>query len=868
MVLVFALILLGFLLGVAAVVAAEALGFLWVIKRLQSKISKDQAKIASKTQLGSAQSDHPQQQLLKKEVAFWFPMGVVWVLEPDKVSKFWVEKQSSKELKRKKEVLEVTPVRKYGKINGQSLVLTDADGFHTTIQLKGCLVEAVSATSLPSKKWAKKFPIKVEAKTSVIYHGSKTFCIYLETACEKEAWCKALRLASSDNKEKHEWFAQLQEEFHSYLTSLNTEYHSLVKPSVGSSAETIEKASKPDGSSSKVRQFLKKLTKKSSRVGVENKSAWTSLSGREERKNTEKLRACQDAVLATGLMKSAAAANHLKSPLLDNSAPSSSTLPHSGSQSQFSVCSDADEKLGTDEGTLCWNLLVSRLFFDVKGNVRMKKSIQERIQRTLANMRTPSYVGEVICTDINMGNVPPCIIRMRVLPMEMSEVCALEFDIEYSGGALLEIETRLEVRELEHERGTEDSNPESSNVGAVPSDLLEGFEYLGEQLNLAEGMNDLLEPKGDDMSKSFKHSTSSSTQGSRWKSMLNSVAKQVSQDMISDLEETEYPIIMCNQYYLSISRSIRRIMLCSPFLPWLIHNSVPLQIIAVEFRTAWVLMVPLSLAIRIASLKGTLRLQIKPPPSDQLWFGFTFMPDIDFSLESFVGEHKITNSHIALFLVNRLKAAIRETLVLPNCESICIPWMLAEKDDWVPRNVAPFIWIHPESGNEISTSVDTNNQPCGGLKASARTLSGDGPELKQHKPPKCTKSSQEPARKSDSVALPPISSSSVTLRSSKSSEELTRPLLENDKPQETRDLQELRTTSLQNDNTNEASEEKMGDISVSESPPRNVVMDKQYSSIEQDDSRPRKIGKRERILDLKKRMSEKLEERVGTLLRR
>ncbi|KAH1233944.1 Testis-expressed protein 2 [Glycine max] len=786
MVLVFALILLGFLLGVAAVVAAEALGFLWVIKRLQSKISKDQAKIASKTQLGSAQSDRPQQQLLKKE-------GVVWVLEPDKVSKFWVEKQSSKELKRKKEVLEVTPVRKYGKINGQSLVLTDADGFHTTIQLKGCLVEA--------------FPIKVEAKTSVIYHGSKTFCIYLETACEKEAWCKALRLASSDNKEKHEWFAQLQEEFHSYLTSLNTEYLSLVKPSVGSSAETIEKASKPDGSSSKVRQFLKKLTKKSSRVGVENKSAWTSLSGREERKNTEKLRACQDAVLATGLMKSAAAANHLKSPLLDNSTPSSSTLPHSGSQSQFSVCSDADEKLGTDEGTLCWNLLVSRLFFDVKGNVRMKKSIQERIQRTLANMRTPSYVGEVICTDINMGNVPPCIIRMRVLPMEMSEVCALEFDIEYSGGALLEIETRLEVRELEHERGTEDSNPESSNVGAVPSDLLEGFEYLGEQLNLAEGMNDLLEPKGDDMSKSFKHSTSSSTQGSRWKSMLNSVAKQVSQ-------------------------------------------------------------VPLSLAIRIASLKGTLRLQIKPPPSDQLWFGFTFMPDIDFSLESFVGEHKITNSHIALFLVNRLKAAIRETLVLPNCESICIPWMLAEKDDWVPRSVAPFIWIHPESGNEISTSVDTNNQPCGGLKASARTLSGDGPELKQHKPPKCTKSSQEPARKSDSVALPPISSSSVTLRSSKSSEELTRPLLENDKPQETRDLQELRTTSLQNDNTNEASEEKMGDISVSESPPRNVVMDKQYSSIEQDDSRPRKIGKRERILDLKKRMSEKLEERVGTLLRR
>ncbi|XP_027358420.1 uncharacterized protein LOC113867350 isoform X1 [Abrus precatorius] len=786
MVLVFALILFGFLLGVVVVVAAQALGVLWILKRLRSKINKDRAKISSKAQLGNAQFD-AHNQLLKKE-------GVVWVLEPDKVSKLWSEKQS-KEQKRKKELLEVSPVRKYGKINCHSLVITEPDGFQTTIQLKGCLVVAVSATRLPSKKWAKKFPIKVEAKTSVIYRGSKTLYIYLETSSEKESWCKALRLASCDKKEKLEWFARLQEEFHSYLTSLNTEYHSYMKPSIGSSTEAIEKASKADSGSSKVRQFLRKLTKKSSRVGVDNKSAWTSLSGREERKNTEKLRACQDAVFATGLMKSAST-THPKSSMLDNAPPLSSTLSHSRSQSHASVSSDADadEKNGIDEGTLCWNLLVSRLFFDVKGNVQIRKSIQERIQRTLSNMRTPSYVGEVICTDINMGNVPPCIIGMRVLPMEMSEVCALEVDIEYSGSAILEIETRLEVRELELQRETEDSNPESSNVEAVQSDLLEGFKYFGEELNLAEGMDDLPEPKGDDVSKSFKHSTSSSTQGSRWKSMLNSVAKQVSQ-------------------------------------------------------------VPLSLAIRVASLRGTLRLQIKPPPSDHLWFSFTFMPDIDFNLESSVGEHKITNSHIAFFLVNRLKAAIRETLVFPNCESICISWMQAEKDDWVPRNIAPFIWIHQESGNETSTSVDASNQPSGGLKASSRT-SSDGSEIKLPK----LKSSQEPARKSDSLALPLSSSSTLTLRSSKSLEELTTPLLENEKPQGSRDLKELRTPSIQNNNTHEASEEVV-DIAGSESPSRNVVMDKQYSSMEQDDSRPRKIGRREKMLDLKKRMSEKFEEK-------
>jgi len=73
MIIVFALILLGFILGVVVVVAAEALGLLWVVKRLDRRISRDQAKIASKTQLDGSQSDS-NQQLLKKEVTFWFPM--------------------------------------------------------------------------------------------------------------------------------------------------------------------------------------------------------------------------------------------------------------------------------------------------------------------------------------------------------------------------------------------------------------------------------------------------------------------------------------------------------------------------------------------------------------------------------------------------------------------------------------------------------------------------------------------------------------------------------------------------------------------------------------------------------------------------
>lgn len=79
--------------------------------------------------------------------------GTVWVLEPEKLAKLTPEK-GIKEQKKKREVLEVYPVRKYAKIVDRVLSLSsDSSDSCVKILLKGCTIEAVSATSLPSKKW-------------------------------------------------------------------------------------------------------------------------------------------------------------------------------------------------------------------------------------------------------------------------------------------------------------------------------------------------------------------------------------------------------------------------------------------------------------------------------------------------------------------------------------------------------------------------------------------------------------------------------------------------------------------------------------------------------------------------------------------
>ncbi|RYR06949.1 hypothetical protein Ahy_B05g074264 [Arachis hypogaea] len=75
--------------------------------------------------------------------------------------------------------------------------------------------------------------------------------------------------------------------------------------------------------------------------------------------------------------------------------------------------------------------------------------------------------------------------------------------------------------------------------------------------------------------------------------------------------------------------------------------------------------------------------------------------------------------------------------------------------------------------------------------------------------------------------------------------------------QETEDLKELPASSIENENRDETWEEKTEGITVYQPQTLySLLMDKQVSPSEQ-----KKIGKREKMFDLRKRMSEKLEEK-------
>lgn len=357
---------------------------------------------------------------------------MVWILELDEGLKNWMKEKLPKEQKRKKDFLEIHPLRKFARIKDHKLILSDADGTQTIVSLKGCSIEAVSGSDLPTRKWyrhfvydlffymlkqgnseilvesgpwikyhsqlsflvfillssrtsyailtreymkfdcsfafsifylflrAKRFPIKVESKISpALYKGNQVFYIYLETSWEKESWCKALRIAACENQERFIWYStKLKEDFRNYVTSLNVAYPSFMKPSLGFSFETLDKGNRTDGSSSKVRLFLKKFSRKRSNrddrktYSQHGSSSGKSISGKKMGDNIT---------------------DETDVPIFSRS------VSHS---SHISGVSDGDpeEKFDIDEGTLALNLLISRLFFDLKRKTGVKNSVQARIQ--------------------------------------------------------------------------------------------------------------------------------------------------------------------------------------------------------------------------------------------------------------------------------------------------------------------------------------------------------------------------------------------------------------------------------------------------------------------------------------------------------
>ncbi|EPQ29200.1 uncharacterized protein PFL1_03487 [Pseudozyma flocculosa PF-1] len=80
--------------------------------------------------------------------------------------------------------------------------------------------------------------------------------------------------------------------------------------------------------------------------------------------------------------------------------------------------------------------------------------------------------------------------------------------------------------------------------------------------------------------------------------------------------------------------------------------------------------IPLVLAVVLRSLEGNLLLQVKPPPSNRLWFGFTSLPKMEIDVEPVVSARKVQWGMVTRLIEGRIRELLTESIVVPNMDDV------------------------------------------------------------------------------------------------------------------------------------------------------------------------------------------------------
>lgn len=76
------------------------------------------------------------------------------------------------------------------------------------------------------------------------------------------------------------------------------------------------------------------------------------------------------------------------------------------------------------------------------------------------------------------------------------------------------------------------------------------------------------------------------------------------------------------------------------------------------------------IAASVRSLSGNVRVVIKPPPSDRIWWCFTEQPKMDIDIEPVVGPRAIKWGTLLSFIQKKMREGMAEAIIAPNMDDV------------------------------------------------------------------------------------------------------------------------------------------------------------------------------------------------------
>ncbi|KAM4663186.1 LOW QUALITY PROTEIN: testis-expressed protein 2 [Discoglossus pictus] len=295
------------------------------------------------------------------------------------------------------------------------------------------------------------------------------------------------------------------------------------------------------------------------------------------------------------------------------------------------------------------NSLLGRMFWDFLGEKYWSDLVSKKIQMKLSKIKLPYFMNELTLTELDMGVSVPKILQAFKPTIDHRGLWT-DLEISYNGSFLMTLETKMNLTRL-------------------------GKEPLGEALKVGEFGKEGARPRAYYLADSDEESSSAGS------SDEDDAAELTGDKQLTPGAEG-YP----GPHRTSkIMRFVDKITKSKYF-----QKATETEFIKKKIEE--VSNTPLLLTVEVQECTGTLTINIPPPPTDRIWYGFRKPPHLELKARPKLGEREVTLAHVTEWIEKKLEQEFQKIFVMPNMDDLYVSIMHSVMD--------------PRSSKETESEVD------------------------------------------------------------------------------------------------------------------------------------------------------------------
>ncbi|KAJ8283674.1 hypothetical protein COCON_G00025240 [Conger conger] len=320
---------------------------------------------------------------------------------------------------------------------------------------------------------------------------------------------------------------------------------------------------------------------------------------------------------------------------------------------------------GVEEESVAWvNALVGRIFWDFLGEKYWADMVSKKIQMKLSKIRLPYFMNELTLTELDMGVAIPKILHASK-PSVDHQGLWFDLEISYTGSFLMTLETKMNLARLGKEG-------EGLRFGEPGKDGYRPRTYCladSDEESSSAGSSDEEDPPDVAPDKNILPGAEGYVGGHKPSKIMRFVDKITKSKYFQKATETEF-----------IKKKMEEV-----------SNT------------------PLLLTVEVQECQGTLAVNIPPPPTDRIWYGFRSPPHLELKARPKLGEREVTLAHVTDWIEKKLDQEFQKIFVMPNMDDVWLHIMHSAMDGRSGLSSAP---VTAEATKDPSEADDP---PAGGM---------------------------------------------------------------------------------------------------------------------------------------------------------